>query len=119
MNPAYEHQQNKEKSKRMSCGLEISCPPDIREALSQANNEGYHFIMTNVIHPRYARVVRGRDADRIISRTDRVLTSNDWSRLVVGELLECDAENLSGEVLYFSRRESKFVRRRQRGPARS
>lgn len=100
MNPTYEQQQNNEKTKRMSCGLEISCPADIREALSQANNDGYHFIMTSVIHPRYARVVRGKDADRIISRTDRVLTSNDWSRLVVGKLLEFSTVDLSSEVFF-------------------
>lgn len=90
-----ETQPDQEKRKRMSCGLEVECPADIRECLRLSAIEGFHFIVTYTVHPRFARDLLIKYPPRIISRTDRLLTSHDWNRLVVGRLtpsLNVDSE---------------------------
>lgn len=74
-----------EKRKKMSCGLEIDYPVDIRESLSSAMGEGYHFILTHAIHPQYTRKLLDKNSSRVIGRTDRLLNSQDWNRLIVGK----------------------------------
>lgn len=73
-----------EKRKRMSCALEIECPGSIQEALHKACDNGFHFIVTYIVHPRYARNLLGPNPPLQISRTDRILTGADWNRLIVG-----------------------------------
>lgn len=76
----------KDKRKRMSCGLLIECPGSIGEALKEASDNGYHFIVTHFIHPRYERNMLAKNPPLAISRTDRALTGSDWNRLIVGKL---------------------------------
>lgn len=73
-----------EKKKRMSAGLYISCPAQIKGALTGALDMGYHFIVTQITHPNYFRELTGCKYPPAIGRTDRVLTSSEWTRLVVG-----------------------------------
>lgn len=75
-----------DKRKRMSCGLQINCPANIQECLLAASNDGYHFIITQIAHPNYTRFTPNEKPCKIISRTDRILTGNDWNRLIVGKL---------------------------------
>jgi len=75
-----------DKRKRMSCGLEADVPSDIRECLQQAHTDGFHFIVTHTIHPRFFRELLGKKPPHLITRTDRLLTSTDWNRLIVGKL---------------------------------
>ncbi|XP_022905045.2 protein arginine N-methyltransferase 5 [Onthophagus taurus] len=86
---------DQEKFKRMSCGLELDCPASIQDALSKSTSDGYHFIVTCLIHPQYHRTIQKRVVtSKSISRTDRILTGNDWTRLIVGKLstLQVDSE---------------------------
>lgn len=78
-------QSEQEKRKRMSCAIQTECPGSIQEALREASEEGYHFIVTYIIHPRYSRDVQDDGKPQPISRTDRILTGQDWSRLIVGK----------------------------------
>lgn len=75
-----------EKRKRMSCGLYLSCPPSIKGALDTALDHGYHFIITQITHPNYARDLMSGKPPHVIGRTDRILKSSEWNRLVVGTL---------------------------------
>lgn len=73
-----------EKRKRMSCALQIDIPANLQEALRTTCSEGYHFIVTHIVHPRYARNLLDKNPPLAISRTDRILTGPDWNRLIVG-----------------------------------
>ncbi|KAF5279735.1 hypothetical protein FQA39_LY05425 [Lamprigera yunnana] len=82
------------KRKRMSCGLVVDCPGDIRQCLHQSSMDGFHFIVTCTVHPRMARDLSKKTVPSLISRTDRLLSSNDWNRLIVGKLnTEIDVDN--------------------------
>ncbi|KAJ8952111.1 hypothetical protein NQ314_007604 [Rhamnusium bicolor] len=84
-----------EKRKRMSVGLYVSCPANIKGAIETIFEYGYHFIVTQITHPNYARVLQNGKFPQNIGRTDRVLKSSEWSRLVVGELtasIDVDSE---------------------------
>lgn len=86
---------NDEKRKKMSCGLEIDCPMNIRDSLTEALGDCYHFIVTHAIHPQYTRKLFDKEPTRVVSRTDRLLGSQDWNRLVVGKVnpsIEVDSE---------------------------
>lgn len=84
--------------KNMSCGLDFVSVPDLHNGLMTASNAGFHYIVIPFIHPRYRReLISGKAKDRIapITRSDLVLSSQDWNRLVVGkfsELFEVDCE---------------------------
>lgn len=76
-----------ERRKRMSCALQIECPGNIQLCLQEATFDGYHFIVTCMVHPKFARNLLSLNPPKAISRTDRVLTGTDWNRLIVGEFL--------------------------------
>lgn len=81
---------------RMSSGLYISCPHNIKSALHIALNGGYHFIVTQIIHPGFARIC-GKDKTPLqIGRTDRILQcGTEWGKLIVAEIsptLNVDSE---------------------------
>lgn len=73
-----------EKRRKMSCALQTECPGSIQNALKQASDESYHFIVTYIVHPRYTRNLLAKEPPLAIGRTDRILTGTDWSRLIVG-----------------------------------
>lgn len=84
-----------EKRKRMSCALEIQCPINIQKCLLEASQSGYHFIVVDVVHPNYSRNLIEKDPEKIIGRTDRVLSGTDWNRLIVGKInsvIDVDSE---------------------------
>lgn len=92
-------QQNQEQPrKNMSCGLDFISVPDLHNGLITATNSGFHYIVVPFIHPRYRReLIAGKAKDRVapITRSDLVLTSQDWNRLIVGKFsdyLEVDCE---------------------------
>lgn len=91
-----ENMMDQEKRKKMSCAVEIDSPGNLRECLQEASNDGYHFIVTCLVHPKFARDVKS--PPKAIGRTDRILTGSEWSRYVVGKLsphLNLDSEILS------------------------
>lgn len=88
--------------KRMSCGLDYTAVPQLNEQLYSATNVGYHFIVIPFVHPRYRReLISGKCKNREepLTRSDLVLTSQDWNRLVVGKLspyleIDCEVEHV-------------------------
>lgn len=84
-----------DKRKRMSCALDIQCPINIQKSLLAASQDGFHFIVTEMVHPDYTRNLLDKEQCRIISRTDRVLSGMDWNRLIVGKItpkIDVDSE---------------------------
>lgn len=81
-----EGEQSNEKRKRISCGLYDSCPVSLKTAIQSAFEYGFHFIVTQLSHPSYIQDLKGPYVPYIIGRSDRVLTGNEWNRLIVGEL---------------------------------
>lgn len=75
-----------EKRKRMSCALEINNPVNLLQTLHSVCADGYHFIVTNLAHPMNCRDLTDKEPTKIIGRTDRVLQSVDWSKLIVGKI---------------------------------
>lgn len=75
---------NNEKRKRMSTGLQVNCPHSLRVALQSAYEFGYHFIVTQVVHPNYKRDLL-HNKPMAIGRTDRILQGFEWSRFIVGK----------------------------------
>uniref|UniRef100_A0A6P7GRP9 Protein arginine N-methyltransferase n=1 Tax=Diabrotica virgifera virgifera TaxID=50390 RepID=A0A6P7GRP9_DIAVI len=83
-----------DKKKRMSVGLYTSCPPSIKQGVDSAFEQGYHFVVTQLTHPSYTRNLNN-NSPSVIGRTDRVMRSSDWGRLVVGQLtptIDLDSE---------------------------
>lgn len=83
-----------EKRKRMSVGIYVSCPPNIKQAINGSIEYGYHFIVTQLTHPNYTRDI-SKIGTSIIGRTDRVMNSSDWGRLVVAQItptIDLDSE---------------------------
>jgi len=75
--------------KRVSCGLEFTCPADLTSALQIATESKYDFISVPIAHPRHQRDFtateqKGRLA--AFTRADVILNSSDWNSLVVGKL---------------------------------
>lgn len=84
-----------EKRKRMSCGIEIVSPANLQECLQEASSDGFHFLVTCFVHPKFTRDLSNKYPPKAIGRTDRILTGTDWSRYVVGKLtpnLNLDSE---------------------------
>ncbi|CAH1183862.1 unnamed protein product [Phaedon cochleariae] len=87
-------EEGEEKRKKMSVGIFCSCPTNIKGAIESMLEYGYHFIVTQLAHPNYTREVQSK-VPRAIGRTDRVLKSSEWSRLLVGQLspnIDVDSE---------------------------
>lgn len=99
---------NTQKKKRMSCGLEVECPKCIRTAVHDAANDGFHFLVTYTIHPQYARDLTGDNAPSLISRTDRLLPSADWSRLIVGNVND-DALDVDSEIPHIAEKSKALL----------
>ncbi|CAH1270096.1 CARM1 [Branchiostoma lanceolatum] len=83
---------------RVSVGRDLHYVPDITSSLESASNNGFDFVCSPIVHPRYKReCLEGRAKGRpgALSRSDLLLTSQDWSTLIVGKLspwLQPDSE---------------------------
>lgn len=71
----------------ISCGLEYSATPDLQACLTEGLQCSYSFIVTPIIHPRFSRH-HCSHADRVggFTRSDMVLSPQDWTSRVVGKL---------------------------------
>lgn len=84
-----------EKCKKISCAIEIDCPGNLQESMREASRDGYHFLVTCFVHPKFVRGICNLPPAKALGRTDRILTGSDWSRYVVGKLspnLNLDSE---------------------------
>lgn len=96
-----------------SCGLTFSCPADLQAAVAVATQAGYDFLALPIVHPRYRLPEVFSAASKLpgesesiedskcrrgvaFTRSDLLLTSADWSSLIVGLLsrhLNLESEN--------------------------
>ncbi|XP_041376377.1 protein arginine N-methyltransferase 5-like isoform X2 [Gigantopelta aegis] len=75
-------------STRVSCGRELHCCPDINTALDFSYKSGFDFVCLPLVNPRYRReFLEGPAKNRkgALTRSDMVLSSQDWNSLVVGK----------------------------------
>ncbi|XP_077982145.1 protein arginine N-methyltransferase 5-like [Glandiceps talaboti] len=83
----------------VSCGRDLHCVPDIADSTQLASVAGFDFVAVPIVHPRFKReFVSGAAKDRpgAFTRSDLLLSSHDWSSLVVGKVspwLQLDAED--------------------------
>ncbi|XP_042904254.1 protein arginine N-methyltransferase 5 isoform X2 [Parasteatoda tepidariorum] len=73
----------------VSCGISYHNINDIYDALSSASASGYGFIVAPIVHPRFRREFldgKARNRSGAFTRSDLVLSSQDWSTLVVGRI---------------------------------
>ncbi|XP_065829038.1 protein arginine N-methyltransferase 5-like [Oscarella lobularis] len=73
----------------ISAGRDLFCTPDITECVRKAIDSGFTFIVAPLVHPRYYRndaagVTKQRDDP--LTRSDMLLSTNDWGTVVVGKL---------------------------------
>ncbi|XP_031565101.1 protein arginine N-methyltransferase 5-like [Actinia tenebrosa] len=73
---------------RVSCGRDLTCVPDLVVALNSASQSGFDFICAPICHPRYKRefIDPIPQRSKAFTRADLVLTTQDWSTLVVGKV---------------------------------
>ncbi|CAG9865400.1 unnamed protein product [Phyllotreta striolata] len=102
-----------ERRKRMSVGLCVSCPPDIKQSVDKTLEYGYHFVVTQLTHPNYTRDADDDDPAPI-GRTDRVLKSSEWGRLIVAQInskvdLDSEVEHIGRKSRVILEREFGFA----------
>ncbi|XP_071172754.1 protein arginine N-methyltransferase 5-like [Mytilus galloprovincialis] len=76
-------------STRVSCGRDFHCCPNINDTLDQACKSGFDFVCFPIVNPRYKReFIHGPAKERpgAITRSDMLLTGQDWNSLVVGKI---------------------------------
>ncbi|XP_046557096.1 protein arginine N-methyltransferase 5-like [Haliotis rubra] len=74
---------------RLSCGRDFHCVPDINTALDTACKSGFDFLCLPLVNPRYRReFINGPAKKRpgALTRSDMVVSSQDWSSLIVGKV---------------------------------
>lgn len=73
---------------RFSVGSEATCVASVRASLTEARAEGADFVALPLVHPRLTRDARGiSDArEEPLTRSDALLNSAEWSRLIVGAI---------------------------------
>lgn len=101
------YEEGDEKRKRISVGFCSSCPPCIKEALDSCVALGYHFMLTQIVNPNYVKIERNGKSPEPIGRSDRVLKSNEWSRLIVAELI-CHLD-VDSEIEHIKERSQKLL----------
>lgn len=79
----------------VSCGLEFASTPDLQACLTTALHSNYSFIVSPIVHPRFRRHhVMSRSGVAGFTRSDMLLSPQDWTIRVVGKLspyLDVDA----------------------------
>ncbi|XP_069112607.1 protein arginine N-methyltransferase 5-like [Argopecten irradians] len=74
---------------RLSCGRDYHCCPDINTTLDNVCKSGFDFVCLPIVNPRYKReFIYGPAKDRpgAMTRSDLVLTGQDWNTLIVGKV---------------------------------
>ena len=66
-----------------SCGLGFNCPADIQSALQSTTVAGFDFLALPILNPRF-RIRSDIQRPYSFTRSDLLLTSSEWTSLVVG-----------------------------------
>ncbi|XP_071958231.1 protein arginine N-methyltransferase 5-like [Antedon mediterranea] len=77
------------RNERVSCGRDLSCVPDISSSTQIAAAAGFDFIAVPIVHQRFKReFLEGKPKDRpgAFTRSDLLLSSQDWSSVIVGKI---------------------------------
>ncbi|KAG8180355.1 hypothetical protein JTE90_016386 [Oedothorax gibbosus] len=72
----------------ISCGLQYHSVNDIYDALKNASQDGYAFIVSPIVHPRHRREFlsgKARNRRGAFTRSDLVLSTQDWNTSIVGK----------------------------------
>ncbi|XP_014261585.1 protein arginine N-methyltransferase 5 [Cimex lectularius] len=95
--------------KKASCGLDFPAGTDIRTSLNFASENGYSFISLPIAHPRYKRDLSKGRADPAylaFTRSDLLLSCQDWNYMVIGKISDyIDVDSSCEEV----RKESEEI----------
>lgn len=80
------------------CGLEYSITPDLVTCMTEPINTRCSFVVVPVVHPRFRQqyVVDNNIFGKFDTRSDMVISPQDWSLRVVGKLspyIDVDAPN--------------------------
>ncbi|XP_069940750.1 protein arginine N-methyltransferase 5 isoform X1 [Cherax quadricarinatus] len=88
-------------SARVSCGLEYPNVYELSDSLQDSTRAGYDFISVPLAHPRFIREHVEGDAKKRIgafTRSDLLLSSSEWSSLIVGRISATAILNLESSV---------------------
>ncbi|CAH0699156.1 unnamed protein product [Spodoptera exigua] len=70
----------------LSCGLEFTSTPDLQACLSESLRSNYSFVVSPIVHPRFRRPCAGPGKVGGFTRSDMILSPNDWTSRMVGRL---------------------------------
>lgn len=84
---------------KVSCGLDFAISSDLNKDLDSSLNSGFDFICVPLVHPRYERDFfheKLKNRKGPLTRSDFLLSSNEWTSLIVGRIttsLKLDAKD--------------------------
>ncbi|XP_026725879.1 protein arginine N-methyltransferase 5 [Trichoplusia ni] len=70
----------------ISCGLEYISTPDLQACLTEALRCNYSFIVSPIVHPRFRRPCSVAGKVGGFTRSDMILSPQDWTSRMVGKL---------------------------------
>lgn len=70
----------------ISCGLEYISTPDLQACLTEALRCNYSFIVSPIVHPRFRRPCSSARRVGGFTRSDMILSPQDWTSRMVGKL---------------------------------
>ncbi|VVC91823.1 unnamed protein product [Leptidea sinapis] len=70
----------------ISCGLEYAITPDLQMCIAEAIQAKYAFIVTPIIHPRYRRPFLLKNRVGGFTRSDMILSPQDWTTRIVARI---------------------------------
>ncbi|KAL6062042.1 Protein arginine N-methyltransferase 5, variant 2 [Balamuthia mandrillaris] len=88
----------------LTCGLELTCVPDLVERLQEARQQGYDYVACPLAHPRYHRSFLQESRiqrEEPWTRSDMLLSSYQWSSGVIGKTspwINLDSDNRSVQL---------------------
>ncbi|ESN96246.1 hypothetical protein HELRODRAFT_68344 [Helobdella robusta] len=86
-------------TERVSCGMDLAFSSDLNSDLDQSLDLGFDFICVPIVHPRLTRdFFHEKVKNRVgpLSRSDFLLSSQDWTTLIVAKItptLQLDSMN--------------------------
>ena len=79
----------------LSLGVELSNVRDLDQTVQSVKAQNLEFLVMPLVHPRYRRrVTPVVPRDTPFTRSDMILSSSDWTQMIVGRISEwinCDS----------------------------
>ena len=90
-------------SYQSSIGCELPFVRELRDTIETMSENAFEFCVMPLVHPRYRRRVNAVfPRDTPFTRSDMILSSQEWSTRVVGKISEwinCDSEERSDSTI--------------------